>query len=162
WRLIAFFGIVLLLPAVLGLAWMLPRVLSPEAYATRNFDLGERLLTEGRVLVDYLHWTLLPDLSQLSLYHDAYPVSHGLLNPPATLWSILILGALIITTLRLKKGRPLMALGLAWFFCAHLLTATIWPLELVYEHRNYFASFGLCLALGALLLWTPWNRTHRR
>ena len=48
--------------------------------------------------------------------------------------------------------RPLMALGLAWFFCAHLLTATIWPLELVYEHRNYFASLGLCLVLADALL----------
>src|SRR5690606_39254433 len=52
----------------------------------------------------------------------------------------------------LRARRPLIALGLAWFLCAHLLTATFWPLELVYEHRNYFASLGLCLALADVLL----------
>ena len=31
------------------------------------------------------------------------------------------------------------------------LTATILPLELIYEHRNYFASFGLLLVLVPLL-----------
>jgi hypothetical protein len=46
---------------------------------------------------------------------------------------------------------PLAALGLALFFGAHLLTGTILPLDLIYEHRNYFASFGLLLALVPLL-----------
>jgi hypothetical protein len=35
------------------------------------------------------------------------------------------------------------------------MTATIIPLELMFEHRNYFASLGVCIALGdALLRWT--------
>lgn len=161
-RLLATFGVVLLLPAVAGLAWMIPKVLGAGTYARRSFDLGERLLTEGRVLVDYLHWTLLPNLSQLSLYHDDYPISHGLLSPPATLWSLLLLAALLVAAWLLRKRRPLMALGLTWFFAAHLLTATIWPLELVYEHRNYFASLGLCLVLADLLLRAPQSRTLRR
>jgi hypothetical protein len=32
-----------------------------------------------------------------------------------------------------------------------LLASTVLPLELIYEHRNYFASFGLLLALVPLL-----------
>ena len=32
--------------------------------------------------------------------------------------------------------------------CAQLLTATIVPLELVFEHRNYFASLGVCSGRG--------------
>jgi hypothetical protein len=104
------------------------------------------------VLVDYLHWTLLPDLGQLSLYHDDYPVSHGLLTPPGTLVALMLLAGLLGAMVWLRKRRPLMALGLAWFFAAHLLTATVIPLELMFEHRNYFASLGLCLALADGLL----------
>lgn len=160
-RLLALFALVLLLPAVLGLGWLLPRVLGAGAYAGRNFSLGERLLTESRVLVDYLHWTLLPNLGQLSLYHDDYPVSHGLLSPPTTLLSLLLLAALLGAMAWLRGRRPLMALGVAWFLAAQLLTATVVPLELMFEHRNYFASLGLLLALGDGLLRAPTQRWRR-
>lgn len=160
--LLALFALTLVLPAALGTIWMLPKVLHPGAYAGRSFDLGERLMTEARVLVDYVHWTVLPNLSQLSLYHDDYPVSHGLLSPPSTLLALLGLAVLLGAMLWLRRPRPLMALGLAWFFAAQLLTATVIPLELVYEHRNYFASLGLCLALADGLLLAPRAQTWRR
>lgn len=161
-RLLGVFAMVLVVPAIIGLGWLLPKVLGAGAYASRAFGLTERLLTELRVLVDYLRWTLLPNLQQLSLYHDDYPVSRGLLSPVATLVSLLILAALFGTMLWLRKRRPLMALGLAWFFAAQLLTATVIPLELMFEHRNYFASLGLMLVLGDGLLRAPtehWRRT---
>jgi len=56
---------------------------------------------------------------------------------------------------KLRRQLPLFSLGILWYFAAHLLTATIIPLELVFEHRNYFASIGLLLALAALLLEIP-------
>ena len=160
-RLLALFALVLVLPAVLGLGWLLPRVLDVGAYSGRAFSLDERLLTESRVLVDYLHWTLLPNLGQLSLYHDDYPISHGLLSPPTTLLSLLLLAALLGAMAWLRKRRPLMALGVAWFLAAQLLTATVVPLELMFEHRNYFASLGLLLALGDGLLRAPAQRWQR-
>ena len=156
------FAATLLLPAVVGLAWLLPRVLQPGAYAARNFSLGERLLSEARVVVDYLHWTLLPDLGQLSLYHDDYPVSHGLLSPPGTLLAVMVLAGLLGAMAWLRNHRPLMALGLAWFFSAQLLTATVIPLELVFEHRNYFASLGVCLVLADACLRAPRTRSRQR
>src|SRR5207342_3736117 len=67
-RLYVLFMIVLVLPALLGLAWLLPRAMSTAAFASRDFSLTERLLTEPRVVLTYLRWTLLPDLHQLSLY----------------------------------------------------------------------------------------------
>ena len=45
-----------------------------------------------------------------------------------------------------------------WFFGAQALTATVVPLELVYEHRNYFASMGVMLALADLLILAPRGR----
>jgi hypothetical protein len=161
WRLFALYGVVLVLPAIAGLAWLLPSVLSGRAYAGRDFGVSERLLTEARVVVDYLHWTLLPNLSQLSLYHDDYALSHGLLSPPTTLLSVLLLGVIAAAACWLRRSRPLMALGIVWFLAAHLLTATVIPLELAYEHRNYFASLGLCLALGDGLLLAPRGQTLR-
>ena len=161
-RLVSLHAVVIGLPGVLGLAWLLPKALDPNAFNGRNFTLVERLLTEGRVVVDYLHWTLLPNLSQLSLYHDDYPVSRGLFSPPGTLLALLLLAALFGLMVWLRRRRPLAALGLAWFFTAHVLTATVLPLELMFEHRNYFASLGLMLAVADICLRRPYARSGRR
>jgi hypothetical protein len=150
------------LPAVLGVAWLLPKALAPAAYAIRDFDMGERLLTEARVVLDYLRWSLLPSLGELSLYHDDYRVSRGLLDPPSTAFALAALAALAASAGWLRARRPLLALGLLWFLAAHALTATFLPLELVYEHRNYFASLGICLALGDVLLLAPRAQGARR
>lgn len=161
-RLFLLFGTILVLPAMAALAWLLPGALSGRAFAGREFTLGERLMTEARVIIDYAHWTLLPDLGTLSLYHDEYPISRGMLSPPSTALAMLLIAAIIGAMLWLRTRRPLMALGLAWFLSAQLLTATIIPLELVYEHRNYFASLGLCLFVAdGLLLWPPASRASR-
>lgn len=151
-RLIGLFLILLTLPLILGLAWLLPGLLKPQNWATRNFTLGTRLLSETRIVVDYIIWTLLPTSSALSFYHDNFDISQGLLKPWTTLASILALSGLIYLGIRQHRQRPLVSLGIALFLGAHLLTATILPLELIYEHRNYFASFGLLLAVVPLLI----------
>jgi len=161
-RLFVFFGVVLVLPALFGLAWLLPKVLVPAAYATRSFSLGERLLTEGRVVLDYLRWTLFPSLRQFGLYHDDIAISRGLLQPASTAFALAALTLLSGIAFALRGRRPLVALGIAWFLCAQLLTATFVPLELVFEHRNYFASLGVCLALADLLLLAPRGESTRR
>ena len=57
---------------------------------------------------------------------------------------------------------PLASLGIAWFLAAHVMTGSVIPLELVFEHRNYFASFALLLALlsvaAAALTRPSWRR----
>jgi hypothetical protein len=150
-RIAALFVVVLLLPMIVGLAWLVPRLLQPESWATRDFTMGTRLLTELRIMVDYIGWTILPLPHSLSFYHDDYVVSSGLLSPWTTLTSGLCLLALAGLMFWLRKRRPLAALGIALFLGCQVLTGTILPLELVYEHRNYFASFGLMLALFSLL-----------
>lgn len=162
-RLLAFYGLVLVLPAAIGLAWLLPKALSPASFAHRDFTLVERLLTEPRVVFDYLQWTLLPDLGQLSLYHDDYRPSRSLLDPPSTLFCLALVPLLLGLAWWLRRCRPLSALGLLWFLAAQALTATFIPLELVFEHRNYFASLGVCLVLADLLvLAAPRNDGLRR
>jgi hypothetical protein len=158
-RILTLFTVTLFVPGVLGFLWLLRGVLRPGVLAMRDFTLGQRLLTEPRVLVDYLHWTIAPNPMVLSLYHDEIQISTGLLSPWTTLGSMLLLAALIVIGVLLRNRRPLVALGISWFFAAQLLTATIIPLELVYEQRMYFASIGVLLALGALLLGLRWKIT---
>ncbi|WEN16834.1 hypothetical protein PY254_06640 [Rhodanobacter sp. AS-Z3] len=151
WRVITLFLVVLVLPILTGLTWLLPGLLEQEAWATRNFTLVTRLLSEARIVTDYIGWTLLPTPDALSFYHDNFQVSTGILSPWTTLTSIVFLGAVIALLPWLRKRQPLVALGLCLFLGCQLLTGTILPLELIYEHRNYFASFGLLLALVPLL-----------
>jgi hypothetical protein len=150
-RLIALFLLVLVLPMILGLAWLLPGIFNPETWATRDFTLRTRLLSEARIIVDYIVWTLLPTPHALSFYHDNFRISQGLMAPWTTLVSIVFLAALVLLMIWLRRRRPLAALGIALFLGCQLLTGTIIPLELIYEHRNYFASFGLLLALVPML-----------
>jgi hypothetical protein len=156
------YGVCLVLPAIAGLAWLLPAVMGPHSFSNRNFDLHERLLTEGRVVMQYLSWTFYPDLNKLGLYHDDFPVSRGLFSPPTTALSLAAIAALLGLAAWLRRYRPLSSLGIAWFFAAQALTATVIPLELMFEHRNYFASVGSCLVLADLLLLWPARADARR
>jgi protein O-mannosyl-transferase len=150
-RVIGLFLLVLVLPMIAGLAWLLPGLLKPETWAARDFTMGTRLLSEARIIVDYIAWTLLPTPSALSFYHDDFHISTGLLAPWSTLACIVLLAALVALMLWQRRRAPLAALGIGLFLGCQLLTGTILPLELIYEHRNYFASFGLLLAIVPLL-----------
>lgn len=161
-RLIVLFLFVLVLPLIIGLAWLLPGVLNPIVWSTRDFTLHSRLLSEARIVVDYIDWTLLPTPHDLSFYHDDFHISNSLFSPWTTFTSIFALITLIICIWWLRPRRPLVALGVALFLSCHLLTGTILPLELIYEHRNYFASFGLMLALIPLLLPQVSSATAKR
>ncbi|MFZ5489869.1 MAG: hypothetical protein AB7S67_11540 [Thiomonas sp.] len=160
--LIPVFVVLLLIPGVLGLAWLLPGALNGSAYAARPFTLSERLLTEGRVLVDYLRWIVLPTPDALSLYHDDLALSTGWLSPWTTAASWAFLAALLGAALALIRRLPLFAFGVLWWFAGQSLLSTFVPLELVYEHRNYLPDWGVFLALFALLFtWSPQSAQRR-
>jgi hypothetical protein len=144
----------LIAPMIAGLLWIAPSILHGFS-GYRNFTLVERVLTESRVIVDYIQWTLLPNVNELSFYHDDIAISHGMLDPPTTLAAILALLALLGSAIWQRKTRPLFCLGILWFFAGHAMTGTIIPLELVFEHRNYFPSVGLLLAATSLLALEP-------
>ncbi len=155
-RLAWVFALLLVVPGVLGLAWLLPGIVSGAAYATRSFTLQQRLLTEGRVLVDYLHWIVAPQPDALSLYHDDLVVSTGWFSPWTTAASWALLAALFVGAVALRRRAPLVLFGLVWFFVGQSLVSTIVPLELVYEHRNYLPSWGVFVAaFGLANAWRP-------
>lgn len=146
-RIIVFFLITLILPFIIGTIHFFPPLLDPQNWANRNFTLSTRLLSEARIVLDYIRWTLFPSPHALSFYHDDFVVSQGFFDPLSTFLSILGLILLAAGAWWLRHRRPLIALGVALFFGCQLLTGTVLPLELVYEHRNYFASFGILMAV---------------
>jgi len=150
-RVCGLFVVILVLPFIAGAVVVGPSLFAAATWAPRSFTMPQRLLSECRIVVDYIAWTLLPMPSDLSFYHDDFIVSTGWLQPWTTAVCAAILAALAGTALALRKTHPLFALGIAWFFACHMLTATIIPLELIYEHRNYFASLGLMLAFVSVV-----------
>ena len=143
----------MLLPVALGVVYLLLHFdqLVLDGYVSREFTLTERLLTQPRVLVLYLQQVLVPLPGLMGFYHDDIVVSNGLMDPVTTLGSILLLAGLIGLALRLRRCQPLITLGILLFFLAHALESSFFPLDLMFEHRNYLASFGVVLALVVLL-----------
>ncbi len=154
-RVVTLFLALLVLPVVAGSAVLLPRFFAESAWATRDFSLTTRLLSEPRIVLSYIVWTVLPAPGFLSFYHDEFRQSTGLWSPWTTLPSIAVVAALLALIPWLRTRRPLLALAIAWYFGCHVLTATVIPLELIYEHRNYFASIGVVIAI-----YDGWRALH--
>lgn len=132
-----------------------------NGYAIRDFTLWERVMTEARVLVMYLHKTLAPWPSGIRLLYDDLPVSRSLLQPWTTLPALAAVATLLGLAWAWRRRAPLFALAVFWFFGAHVLESTVVPLEIAFEHRNYPATVGLWFALGAGLL-ALWRRASAR
>jgi tetratricopeptide (TPR) repeat protein len=137
---------------------VLPKLLS--GYAQRDFNLVERLLTEGRVVVWYMSLLLWPDPARLSMEHD-YQISTSLLSPLTTLPSLFLISALIFLAIKLRRRFPVITYGIAWFFLNLTIESTFIPLELVFEHRLYLPSIGFYLS-GAALFTILFRRTAKR
>lgn len=146
-RLASVFIVILAIPLVAGALWLAPTVLDPVTWDRRDFTLGTRLLTEPRVIGSYLSSIVLPLPSSLPFYYDDVMISHSPWHPWTTLPAFALIAILVATCIKFRARSPIASLGIALFLMGHVLTATVLPLELVYEHRNYFASFGALLAM---------------
>lgn len=133
----------------LAVAAFLARDQIGHGYLNRPFTLGERLLTESRILFEYLHSILLPRIGGQGIFHDNYPLSRGLFLPPVTALAVLGIATLLIVAWRTRKNVPLLAFAIGWFFAGHLIESTVWPLELYFEHRNYLPMIGPLFAIVA-------------
>ena len=149
----AFFALTVAVPAAGGALWL---ALNPDwllrGYASRDFTLVERLQTQPRVVMEYIHWVLAPRLRDLGLYHDDIAISRGWLTPSTSLVTALLLALAALLAWRMRGALPLAGFGIAWFLAGHGLESTLLPLEIAHEHRNYLPSLGLLLAVAALLV----------
>ena len=111
-------------------------------YAARPFSLPERLLTEFRVVSEYLKLTVLPYIQGRGIFHDDYTISKSLLNPVSTLAAMLFIFSLLGSAFLLRKRWPVYSFSILWFFGGQLLESTFPALELYIEHRNYLPVLG--------------------
>lgn len=140
---------------LLFVAIVVPHYAVADAYVIRSFDAGERVLTQLRVLPMYLGQVLWPVPGAMTFYYDDYAHSTSLLSPITTLVGGVFLVLLLVAALFLRKRAPLFSLGVLWFLGAHAITSNVIALELVFEHRNYFALLGVLLALADLVFRIP-------
>lgn len=122
-----------------------------SGYSSRSFSVNERFITELRVLWSYVQMVVLPNLSLFSLYHDDFQISHSLFSPISGLISLMGWVVAIIFMIAIRKRNSMISFAIAWFLVGHSLESSVFPLELMHEHRNYLASLffpiliiGLC------------------
>lgn len=136
-------------PAMAGAVWLGTRVDALLLrYAGRDFTLSERLMTQARVLWDYLAQLFLPDGLRMGVIHDDFVISRSLTDPPTTAIAIAAWIAVITTLVFWRKSVTvrLLAFGLTFFLTGHLIESTVFPLEIYFEHRNYLPATGLFIA----------------
>jgi len=134
--------ITILIPFIGILGYVYWGALSPHAFDSRPFTLEQRLLTETRIIFDYLANILIPGFSIPSLFHDDYLISTSWLQPWTTLSSGIGLLVLIAIAWFGRTKHALLSFGILWFLASHLIESTVVPLELYFEHRNYLAMLG--------------------
>lgn len=120
-------------------------------YQKRDFSLYERLLTESRVLLDYIRYLVIPNIGGRGLFYDDYAVSRDLFSPLSTLFCVIVLCLMLLLSLLIRKKYPIISFGFFWYLLGHLIESTIFPLEIYFEHRNYFPSIGLFIAFSYIV-----------
>jgi hypothetical protein len=112
-----------------------------QGYEYRTFTMSERVLTQFRIVLYYVTLLIYPHPSRLNLDYD-FPISKTILDPATTLVSILIIAGLVGYSVWIAKKRPVLSFFILWYFGNLVIESSIFPLEMVYEHRLYLPAVG--------------------
>jgi len=121
-------------------------------WAGRPFNQIERLLSECRIIWEYLYYLFMPHIEGRGLFQDGYEISTNLINPPVTLIAVLGIGCLVILGVMSRKKYPLLSIAILFYMASHVIESTFIPLELYFEHRNYIGAGLIFLPLVASLV----------
>lgn len=157
WR--RWIAVVLLLPTVAVIAYLVTWVpYSEEMILQRDFNAWERLLTQSRVLWEYLLNAFIPRPGHFGPYHDGYPVSRDLMSPTTLAAGVGWFLVVTMATIWRRRYRVL-AFAVLWFLAGQLLESTTIPLEMYFEHRNYIPIIGPVFALCYFSTYVPRHLT---
>ncbi|MGB5164240.1 MAG: hypothetical protein WBN61_03205 [Woeseiaceae bacterium] len=151
----------LLLPTLVIFAFLGRQIFRPDFLSIapgRDFSIYERLITQGRILADYLQHWFIPELYTTGVFQDHFVKSTGILSPLTTLVSAIFHGAVIAFAVVKRRQLPLLAFAILFFYAAHLVESTVINLELYFEHRNYVAAAFLFVPL--ITLFSEKANTH--
>ena len=148
------------LPALLLLAYFIQVGVQTTLHhpEVRRWTEPQRLLTEPRVLWDYLKLLWLPRPFSSGLFNDAFVVSRNLWHPADTLPALLGILALFVLGWRWRLTRPTIAAAILFYFVGMSMESFTIPLELYFEHRNYLPAV---LMFWPLAWWISDLRTLR-
>lgn len=118
--------------------------------ALRPWTMGQRLLTQPRVLMEYLDLLWLPRPFTPGLFNDQIKASLTLWSPMSTLPSLVAVLALIVGAWLLRRRLPALTMAILFYFIGQSLESSTIPLELYFEHRNYLPAM---LMFWPLALW---------
>lgn len=127
----------------------LEKILSIRDFANNEFTLGERVLTQFRVVIYYLSLIFYPDPSRLNLDYD-FALSHSLIDPLTTLLSLFAIIGLIGLAFYLARSQRLISFCIIWFFGNLVIESSIIPLAIIFEHRTYLPSMLVGLPIVIL------------
>ena len=133
-----------------------------RGYEDRTFTLAQRVLTEPRIIWTYIKMIVVPTMPDFGLYHDDFSISTGLFKPVETVFSIVGLVALFVSAFLARNKAPIVSFGIFWFLAGHSLESTIFPLELMHEHRNYLPSLGIVVLVLPVLTSSRMNNSIYR
>lgn len=142
------------LPTALLAMYLMARAWNGLLYgisSRRAWTLGQRLLTEPRIVMDYLSLLWMPRSVSNGLFNDQYVASTSLLHPLSTLPAIIAVVALLVGAWWLRKRNAALSVAVLFFFAGQLLESTTIPLELYFEHRNYVPAMLMFWPVGLWL-----------
>jgi tetratricopeptide (TPR) repeat protein len=128
-----------------------------KGYAQKDFSLGERLLTQSRVVMFYLSLLVCPHPSRLNVMHHI-ATSQSLLQPITTLISMASIFGLMGLAVYLARRQRLASFCILWFFINLVIESSILPLAMLFEHRLYLPMVGVALLVSWLLFAALENR----
>lgn len=142
------------LPSLALLGYLASQInFASDAWPMRPFNQPERLLSEARIIWEYLRYLLMPQIEGRGLFQDGFAISRGWLTPWTTLPAVLGLFGLLGFGLWGRRRQPLLGLAILFFFVGHLLESSVIGLELYFEHRNYLSAAFFFLPLAGFGCW---------
>ena len=139
-----------LLALTIGLVAEIPASIRIAA-ENRPWTVGQRLLTEPRVIVDYLRLLWLPRVTSFGVFNDQIQASSDFLHPWSTLPSIIAVAIIGVLAWLLRWRVPIFTFAVMFYLAGQLMESTFLPLELAFEHRNYLPAAFIFWPLGVWL-----------
>jgi len=118
--------------------------------SVRPWTLGQRLLTEPRVLLDYLNLLWLPRPFTPGLFNDHIHASTSLWSPATTTPALFVVIGLIASACLLRRRCAALSLAILFYFVGQSIESSTVALELYFEHRSYLPAL---LMFWPLALW---------